>query len=352
MKLRVILLGAALSVPAHAADITDVYGAEGKEAAKVVKKYAKRATEIEVSRLSEGMLKTNPDYKVIEHLELEKMALLKSIMREGGFAYAAVEMITYPNDTNHYVTIDVVKKNEQRRLRFVSPIFKGEKYPERHDIIEKMQDFTRVQLQLMLRTNIQPGGECPVYHCVSTFDNPKLKPYLFLFNKGAIQEKQLILDTLKQDANPQRRAAAAFLVGHFKDPQEIISVLSKYVEDKDEVVRNNVMRVIGATMLKSHINTVDAAPFLELLDSPSVTDRNKSLFVLYSIADSQAGKQFMLREGRQRLLAVLKLKQPNNHDFAYRIIKKLSGQDFGEYNIAAWNAWWINAQKNRVTKTA
>ncbi len=39
------------------------------------------------------------------------------------------------------------------------------------------------------------------------------------------------------------------------------------------------------------------------------------------------------------LLAMLRLQQPNNHDFAYSILKRISGQSFGERDYAAWEAW-------------
>ena len=352
MKLSVALLSIALSVPAYAADITDIYGVQGKEADSLVKKYSKRATALEVKFLDEGVLKKTPDPKVLDKLAREKRTLLNEIMQDGGFSYATVAMITYPGDSNHYVTIDVIKKNEPQRLRFASPMQKARQYPKQHDIIQQMQVVSNFQTGLILTNQTNSELSCPVYHCVASFDHPKVKPYLSLFNQGAVREKQLILNTLNHDPDPERRAAAAFLTGHFKDPHEIISVLLPHVNDPDEGVRNNVIRVIAMTMRNAHIHTIDAAPFIELLDSPSVTDRNKSLLVLLSAADSKEGKTLILQTGRDRLLALLQLKQPNNHEMAYRVIKKISGKSFGEYNISAWNHWWLNAQKKMGTKTA
>jgi hypothetical protein len=39
------------------------------------------------------------------------------------------------------------------------------------------------------------------------------------------------------------------------------------------------------------------------------------------------------------LLTILAMKQPNQQEFAYMIMKELSGQDFGEHNQQAWLAW-------------
>ena len=100
------------------------------------------------------------------------------------------------------------------------------------------------------------------------------------------------------------------------------------------------MRVMGEMLLKTHITKLDAKPFIDLLQSPYDTTRNKSLLVLYTLADSELNQQEIIRYGRHSLLALLALKQPNNHEFAYAILKKISHQDFGEHDIAAWNAWF------------
>ena len=171
-----------------------------------------------------------------------------------------------------------------------------------------------------------------------------------MFNEGAVKEKTLILNTLKHDPNPERRAAAAFLVGHFQDPHEILSVLLPQVTDKDEDVRNNVMRVMGTTMMKAKISDINIEPILALLDSPSTTDRNKALIILLTAVESDAVKKQILQKGTNNLLAILRLEQPNNHDWAYHILKKISGKDFGETNLDAWRKWYsVTKKTNFIT---
>ena len=133
-------------------------------------------------------------------------------------------------------------------------------------------------------------------------------------------------------------------MGHFKNPREIISVLSSHVDDQNDGVRNNVMRVIGETVDRAKLKEIDITPFLNALDSPYTTDRNKALLVLSAAVNTASSKKLALQKGGDKLLAILRLQQPNNHDTAYIILKKISGKDFGSTNVAAWEKWVASAR--------
>ena len=240
-----------------------------------------------------------------------------------------------------YTTIEVVAKNQPDRLRFVNDennVSHNGKIID--DLINKMLEYNMIGYKLRMTNKLNPNDDtCSVYSCTSGFNQPELKPYLKIFNTGCIQEKKLILDTLNHDTDPERRAAASFLIGHFTDPQEIISVLSQHINDKNTHVRNNVMRVLWETMRKTHITKIDVRPVIELLDSPYDTDRNKALCVLLAASESKAARQFIIQKGKNKLLSLLRLKQLNNHEEAYFLLKKISGKDYGENNIEAWEHW-------------
>ena len=235
-------------------------------------------------------------------------------------------------------------------MRFLNDAKKNEytakKRAHKQDIVEEMITYNNEGFALLLAHKVSSfSSDCPVYHCGVGFKHPKLKPYLAKFNTGAVQERGFIIDTLNHDPDPERRAAAVFLIGHFLDPHEIISLLSSHISDKDEDVRNNVMRVIATTMVKAKINTIDVMPFLDALDSPYATDRNKALYVLFVASNDKKSQGVILQKGGAKLLSLARLKQPNNHYWAYGILKKISGQDFGPTNIVAWSAWVSSAKK-------
>jgi hypothetical protein len=346
---RFLLLGGlAFYVGAGVADTVDVYGLSAKDANKLLKQYSKVVGELETQVLKE--IKTQaPDKDLNASLKAaveKKYNLLNEITQKNGYLFVDFQTTLYPNDT-YSTTIEIIDKQHPERLKFVNAMpmrSPKEDIPEKKsgykpDLIDAMTKYHVTSMHMLMAHQVSPKAKCPVYHCTVAFDHPKLKPYLALFNNGAIKDKKLIIETLRHDKSSERRASAAFLVGHFKDPHDILSILSPSVTDKDDGVRNNVMRVIGAVMDKEKIRKIEVTPFLNALDSPYVTDRNKALWILKSAVDHPASKKIILQQGGDKLLALLELKQPNNHDLAYIILKKISGKDFGSNNVLAWRAW-------------
>jgi hypothetical protein len=345
------VLGWSLSLSVTAKDIVDLYGIDDEQSAQIIKKYAKQVGELETLIMKEviKMNKEGKESKKIKTILLKKYHLIEKIKNEYGLYFVDFQTIFYPQEKNLYTTIEVVSKNQPQRQRFITKRDPSKTNSVQDDLINKMISFENMHFQLIFNNDLNLKEQsCPVYHCLTGFNHPKLEPYLKIFNTGAILEKKLIEDTLNKDPSPQRRAAAAYLVGHYRDPKEIISVLTPHVDDSDEGVRNNVIRVIGATMGKAKIRQIEVMPFLRLLDSPYTTDRNKALYVLLQAAESDLAKDILIQKGKDKLLALLQLKQPNNHGGAYTVLKKISGQDFGDTNIKAWEKWFSKALQKRA----
>ena len=297
-------------------------------------------------------LKTShPNPQKIEDILNKKETLIAKIAKENGFLFVNFGTTFYPDKEHLYTTIDIVDKNQPERMRFVNHE-EGARNPKqlkskKPDLIDQMIQYNDLETALIMAHKLNPNDACPVYHCVGGFEHRQLKPYLAVFNQGVVHHKKLIMDTLNHDKDPERRAAAAFLVGHFQKPEEIIAVLSPHVVDKDEVVRNNVMRVIGATLQKSKITHIDVTPYISLLDSPFATDRNKALYVLDSVAVSPETKRLILQKAGDKLLALLQLKQPNNHEYAYKLLMKISGKNYDSHHQSSWKKW-IHSAQNQV----
>lgn len=318
----------------------DVYGADSRESEKLIKKYGKDITLLVDEAFAEIQASSGDDSKKMEKLSQQKKRLLESIKNHEGFLYANMSTVFYPNDKTVHNTLEVITREQPQRMRFLDSGAPEKKQPPQSDVIAKMIKFNALEQSLVLNNRINlKDNSCPVYYCGTGFHHPELKPWLAVFNKAAISDRALILDTLKQDPSAERRAAAVYLMGHFKNPREIISLLSPHVNDSDAEVRNAVIGVMMATMHKAHITDINVQPFITLLSSPLLSDRNQSLLVLLQVAANKSLQKEIITQGGNHLIALLELKQPNNHLPAYHILKTISGKSFGENDIASWQKW-------------
>jgi hypothetical protein len=347
MKIKRLLLLSIiiLSFNASAKNVIDLYGMQSDKSAYILKKYSNK-----VSKLTDLLaiaMKNNGKFNEYEarknRLKTEQVAA--DIKKEFSLLYVDFDTVFYPGNKNVYTTIEVIEKSRPDRLWYVNKVIKKQGKHVGRDLVDEMIDYEQIGMQLMMHNQLnEKDKSCPVYHCLSGFNHPKLRSYLKIFNTGVLANKPLILKTLKDGVNAGRRVASAFLVGHFKNPNEIIDVLSPYVNDKDDSVRNSAIRVIGETMNRANISDINIIPFLNLLNSPYNTDRNKALYVLLVAAESPSSKKLIIQQGSRNLLAMLKLKQPNNHDISYQLLKKISGKNFGDNNIVDWEKWTMEEQ--------
>jgi hypothetical protein len=348
---RVFLLLALLGSSNHSfsAYVVDIYGAENAHGDCILKKYTKQviAIESELAKQREQFnLTGKEDVQTIRKIQVKKSSLIENIKKTGMFLYADFHTNRYQDKKNLYTTIEIIEKTGSKRLSFINKTAKVPKKTEPPDLITKMQEYEELGWKLDDSKQLTANNfYCPVYHCIFGFSHPMLAPYLNIFNiaadkeKEKEKEKEKILNILNNDPDPERRAAAVFIIGHFKDPEEIISILFKHINDKSPGVRNNAIRVMSQTMEKAQITHINVEPFLNLLNSPYGTDRNKALSLLASAPLDKKARTLIIYKGKKDLLALLHLKQPNNHDWAYLLLKKISGKDFGPHNYYAWEQW-------------
>lgn len=282
--------------------------------------------------------------KAEEGRDFDKSSLIKqkiesSIKNQYQFAYVKISLITYfqPNP-GKYITIDVVEPEDVASRMAFLPEPKA-KFDDPNGLIALWEEYLQLGFELQRSGQFEYPKTCHAWHCTHGFENSKLAPYLKKFNELVPLSESKLVDILHKDTRPQFRANAAFLLAHIKNGKALIRYLLPIVNDPAEVARNNVVRVLSEVAMKHPKLHIPVEPILKVLNFPATTDRNKASAVLEYLSLKEENKLIIIRTAGKTLIEMLKLKQPNNHDPAYIILKNLSGNDFGKHDYQAWENW-------------
>lgn len=106
----------------------------------------------------------------------------------------------------------------------------------------------------------------------------------------ANQNLKLLRQVLRESSDAKHRALAAQIIAYTKDKQAIVEDLVFAMKDTDSDVRNNAMRALAiiaqyAPEKAEKRIEVLFEPFIEMLNSPEWTDRNKSSFAVMMLTE-------------------------------------------------------------------
>lgn len=276
-------------------------------------------------------------------------ALVEKIRAMGDFAYVQISAITYySEDRPVYVTIDVVETSDKAsRLDFL-PKPTGASPADPGGLVALWKEYEATAIRLLGENKLDydfRSSPCPVLHCLMGFEHPELKRFEAPLRAGVAKHREQLVKILREDANFQNRGIAAYLLGHTEQPGPMVAALLPSLRDPSSYVRNNAMRVLGFAVQRHKGVEIPLAPILKAIEYPDTTDRNKALYVLDGIAADRRHRDAIVRQAGPTLVRLLRLRQPNNHDPAYEVLKKISGQTFGDRDYAAWERWLAGARR-------
>ncbi len=262
-----------------------------------------------------------------------------------GVAWADVSTVTYmqaDQPDRAYITIDLVETADQaRRMRF-GPAPTGRE-PDPEGLLEAWTAYeAKIEDLRATGAYIEFRPTCGAWHCFGDYDHPELAPLVAKFRSRVIPNQAALTRVFQRDADGGRRAIAAFLLAHIADGTELVALMVPAIRDPDVLVRNNAMRVLAEIALHHPEIPVPLAPVLAALDFPATLDRNKALAIVAGLVGADGGARLhrqVIRAHGETLLALLRLQQPNNHDWAYTILKTVSGKTFADTDHAAWASW-------------
>lgn len=293
----------------------------------------------------EALLVTHGDeLRKFREPTFDRKALLAKIGQLGDFVHVSPSLIGYykPEGMKYYLTLDFVDRSDaSRRMPFLHAPTGTYQDPE-----GLLADWQTYESKLHELWRSQRMGfsrvPCPAFHCLGDPTHPEVKQLADRFAARAPAHVEDLAAILRDDKNVENRGAAAYLLAYSKDGPALVKILVPAFRDSSSLVRNNSMRVVHDIAAYHPELEVPLEPVLEALDYPDTTDRNKASAILDALLKRPDAARLhcpIATRAGATLLAMLRLQQPNNHDFAYSILKAISGNDFGERDDAAWEAW-------------
>ncbi len=168
---------------------------------------------------------------------------------------------------------------------------------------------------------------------------------------------KILKTVVRNCADPQERAAAAYILGYVSDKRLVTEDLLLAAVDEDEVVRNNAARALAAIATLAQRKPglrirISPAPFINMLGSPVWTDRNKALLVLAALTKNRDRK--LLRQLRDRafehLVEMAKWKSKGHAYNAFLILGRVGGIPDRQINKVAWDVQRRNALIDKIVK--
>lgn len=275
--------------------------------------------------------------KYIDQLGQLFTKVLNGISKSGNFSYVNLSPVFYQKNPVLYMTLDLIDKNDKSRVfRFLK---KPEKdIPDKYHVVEAWREYQAMGFDLGLNKKVDlKFKSCPVWHCIFGFDYPAFKKYQKIFDSAPLQTN--LVEMLRNDKNPEKRSAAAYLLAHTKDGRALIKTLIPSMYDSDAGVRNSVMRVLGETLGKIKDIDFPIEKAIQAIDFPTAVDRNKALYIISSLIKQPRYADYIKKHAGQQLIEQLKMSQENVHGLAYMILKKISGKQYAERDYQLWEKW-------------
>jgi hypothetical protein len=273
----------------------------------------------------------------------KKDALVAKIRGDGDFAYVDISKITYFGPKRSFITVDLVDARDRAKRMTFLPEPTGSEHADPDGLIALWDEYQEKFFQLLEAGKIDNQAKCPFWHCLG-FGSPELDKYRERFATSVPAHEAELVEIFTTDKRGPWRGNAAFLLAHLASGPRVVELMLQRVRDSDTLVRNNTMRVLALVAINHTDVEIPLAPVVESLRFPSTLDRNKAVAVLSGLVKRPALRAAIRAEAGAILVELLALKQPNNHDFAYAILKELAGKDLGEHDIAAWEKWLATPQ--------
>lgn len=137
----------------------------------------------------------------------------------------------------------------------------------------------------------------------SLMADPEVRAIQTQFTQLADQHLAELQKTLRESADNDQRAIAAYVIGYSKAKNRVVNDLQYALQDPDDTVRNNALRSLAAFAVLAAKNKnaelrIPGTWFVELLNSLVWSDRNNAAIALVTLTESRDEKLIALLKER------------------------------------------------------
>lgn len=316
------------------ADDIDVYGTSDENSEKILNAYGQSLLSLEKKKLL-----LNIQHRDNTSLKKPYQQLIDNIEHQFKLSSVKVDTVFYPHNQQFYTTINICDPKVTHGLSKGAPE-QPYRLPQKPDVVDNMYAFTKKALDFLIaHPQYANRMDCKDYHCI-TPEHVYFAKDLAYFRTEVPKHQSFIQYTIAHDTNLARRRSAIFLLGFLRNPDAIAANLQLALQDKNSFIRHDALRVFGELYTKYPRVQVPVHMVIESTYSCDEAERNKALILLNAMAEDKQYQPVLIKEAGAQLIRLLKLKQPNNHDEAYQILRKISHQKYSEHAYSDWQNWW------------
>jgi len=260
----------------------------------------------------------------------------------GNFAFVRLYYGEYANSAGRssYVTFDIVDAKEQKNRMPFRGVPVG-RFDDPGGLLAAWKRYDAVGLKQSAQGYIDDDSHprCPGFYCRWGSGTPELASLEGKIAAGAQPNKTALVSIARDDAAAEKRAAAIYVLSYVVDGANLAHLMLSALDDPDEKPRAAALQVLSALAVDHKDISLDLGRLAAVLDYPTVSDRSKALEVMLAKAGDPAARSTVISQVVPRLLPLLKLTQPVNHDPAFTILTMLSGESYDRRDYASWEKW-------------
>lgn len=170
----------------------------------------------------------------------------------------------------------------------------------------------------------------------------------------ARRDFSLLRQVLQNSSETAERALAAQVLGYAPDKQAVVDDLVRAMRDPGDEVRNNAIRALmvfaeTAPGTSSAAPRIPAEPFINLLNSPVWTDRNKASLALQALSAGRDPKVLgeLRKSALHPLVEIARWRSAGHALPAFWILARLAG-----YSDEAAQRFWDEGNRDAVIDAA